>query len=236
MMAEDDKDETVETPAPEAETPVAETPEPEAAEGPAPDAETPAAEAPAPDAETPAAEALAPDAETEAPEAPAPDAETEAPDAEAPVHPKVAHKRARSQHGGEARPPRSAQERQAERDATRKAKAAARRRGREKARAKHHERRGPTPEPTPPAERTPARQKLRQGVVISAKPDKTIAVRIDLTRRHPRYEKTVRTSTTLHAHDEANDANAGDTVRVVECRPLSRTKRWRLVEVLERAK
>ncbi|MFN8175677.1 MAG: 30S ribosomal protein S17 [Solirubrobacteraceae bacterium] len=77
---------------------------------------------------------------------------------------------------------------------------------------------------------------MRQGVVVSAKPDKTITVRIDVTRRHPRYEKIVRTSSTLHAHDEANDANAGDTVRVVECRPLSRTKRWRLVEVLERAK
>jgi small subunit ribosomal protein S17 len=72
--------------------------------------------------------------------------------------------------------------------------------------------------------------------VLSAKPDKTISVRIDIVRRHRRYGKILRTSTTLHAHDEANAANEGDTVRVVECRPMSRTKRWRLTEVLERAR
>jgi len=72
--------------------------------------------------------------------------------------------------------------------------------------------------------------------VVSAKPDKTITVRIDLTRRHRQYKKIVRGSTTLHAHDERNEAHEGDTVRVVETRPLSRTKRWRLVEILERAR
>ena len=77
---------------------------------------------------------------------------------------------------------------------------------------------------------------MRQGVVVSDKADKTITVRIDVARRHRRYEKIVRSSTTLHAHDESNDANDGDTVRVIESRPLSRTKRWRLVEVVERAK
>jgi small subunit ribosomal protein S17 len=77
---------------------------------------------------------------------------------------------------------------------------------------------------------------VRQGVVISAKPDKTISVRIDVARRHPRYEKIVRSSVTLHAHDEENSANEGDTVRIVESRPLSRTKRWRLEDVLERAR
>jgi small subunit ribosomal protein S17 len=61
-------------------------------------------------------------------------------------------------------------------------------------------------------------------------------VRIDVARRHRRYEKIVRSSSTLHAHDETNDAHEGDRVRVVESRPLSRTKRWKLVEVLERAK
>ena len=60
--------------------------------------------------------------------------------------------------------------------------------------------------------------------------------RVDVTRRHRRYGKILRTSTKLHVHDERNDAGAGDTVRVVECRPMSRTKRWRLVDVLERAK
>ena len=72
-------------------------------------------------------------------------------------------------------------------------------------------------------------------MVVSAAADKTITVRIDVTRRHRRYEKIVRTSSKLHAHDERNDANTGDTVIVRESRPLSRTKRWRLVEVVERA-
>jgi small subunit ribosomal protein S17 len=77
---------------------------------------------------------------------------------------------------------------------------------------------------------------VRQGVVVSDKADKTISVKIDITRRHRTYKKIVRHSTTLHAHDERNDAHTGDTVRVVESRPLSRTKRWRLVEVVERAR
>src|SRR5438067_1758685 len=85
-------------------------------------------------------------------------------------------------------------------------------------------------------EKHPGRQKTRQGVVVSDKATKTIVVRIDVTRRHPFYEKVVRTSTTLHAHDEREDAHIGDTVMVRESRPLSRTKRWRLVEVLQRAK
>ena len=71
---------------------------------------------------------------------------------------------------------------------------------------------------------------------MSAKPDKTIVVRIDIARRHRKYEKIVRSTNKLHVHDEANDANEGDVVRVVESRPLSRTKRWKLVDVLERAK
>jgi small subunit ribosomal protein S17 len=77
---------------------------------------------------------------------------------------------------------------------------------------------------------------VRQGVVVSDKADKTITVRIDIARQHRMYGKIVRTSSTLHAHDESNDAHTGDTVRVVETRPMSRTKRWRLVEVLERAR
>jgi small subunit ribosomal protein S17 len=73
-------------------------------------------------------------------------------------------------------------------------------------------------------------------VVVSDRADKTITVRIDVARPHRMYKKIVRTSSTLHAHDEANEAHTGDTVRVIESRPLSRTKRWRLVEVLERAR
>ena len=71
---------------------------------------------------------------------------------------------------------------------------------------------------------------------MSAKPDKTITVRIDVTRRHREYKKIVRGSTTLRAHDEHNEAHEGDTVRLVETRPLSKTKRWRLTDVLERAR
>jgi len=66
--------------------------------------------------------------------------------------------------------------------------------------------------------------------------DKTVVVRIASQVKHPLYGKIVRRSTKLKAHDEANDAHVGDTVRIMETRPLSKTKRWRLVEVLERAK
>jgi small subunit ribosomal protein S17 len=89
---------------------------------------------------------------------------------------------------------------------------------------------------TPPAERRSAGRKTRQGRVVSSKPDKTITVAIEVARRHPQYEKIVRRSRTLHAHDARNEAGEGDLVRVVETRPLSRTKRWRLVEILEKAK
>ena len=85
-------------------------------------------------------------------------------------------------------------------------------------------------------EHGPGRPKVRQGIVVSDKADKTIVVRIDIVKRHRRYGKIMRTSTRLHAHDESNDAGTGDTVRVIESRPLSATKRWRLVEVVERAR
>jgi small subunit ribosomal protein S17 len=79
-------------------------------------------------------------------------------------------------------------------------------------------------------------RKTQQGVVVSSKGDKTITVRIDRVGRHQVYGKVVRKSSTLHAHDERNEAGEGDVVRVVEARPLSRTKRWRLVQVLEKAR
>ena len=72
--------------------------------------------------------------------------------------------------------------------------------------------------------------------MTSAKGDKTITVKIDVVQRHRRYHKILRSTLKLHAHDESNTAGEGDTVRVVECRPMSRSKRWRLTEVLERAK
>ena len=92
---------------------------------------------------------------------------------------------------------------------------------------------------TPPA-RTPqesvSRRKTRQGIVVSAARDKTITVLLETSRPHPVYGKTVRSSSKLHAHDERNEANEGDLVRVVECRPLSKQKRWRLAEIVERAR
>jgi len=80
------------------------------------------------------------------------------------------------------------------------------------------------------------RRKVRTGVVVSDALDKTVLVRIDRKVRHSLYGKTVRRSSKLAAHDEQNDAHVGDTVRVVETRPLSKTKRWRVVEIVERAK
>ena len=80
------------------------------------------------------------------------------------------------------------------------------------------------------------RRKMRTGVVVSDAMDKTVVVRIDRQIRHALYGKTVRRSSKLAAHDEVNAAKVGDTVRVMETRPLSRTKRWRLVEIVEKAK
>ena len=80
------------------------------------------------------------------------------------------------------------------------------------------------------------RRKVRTGVVVSDGMDKTVVVRIDRAFRHPLYGKTVRRSNKLAAHDESNEAHVGDRVRVVETRPLSKTKRWRLMEIVERAK
>jgi small subunit ribosomal protein S17 len=149
--------------------------------------------------------------------------------------PKERKRRAKAAKAPAARGPVSAEERQAERDAERRRKAALRRSGRAKTRAKGRAAEHRT-DATPPREHAPGTQKVRQGVVVSDKADKTITVRIDLMRRHRKYQKIVATSRTLHAHDERNDAHIGDTVLVRECRPLSRSKRWRLVEVLERAK
>jgi small subunit ribosomal protein S17 len=87
----------------------------------------------------------------------------------------------------------------------------------------------------PAPEKVPGR-KERRGIVVSDAMDKTIVVRIDVAQKHERYGKVVRRSSKLHAHDEQNAAGVGDLVRVVETRPLSATKRWRLLEVLEKAK
>jgi small subunit ribosomal protein S17 len=105
----------------------------------------------------------------------------------------------------------------------------------------------PKPKREQPSERKPltrlpkpeherGRRQERRGVVVSAAMDKTIVVRVDVVKAHPRYKKVVRRSQRFHAHDEQNQAKAGDVVRIVETRPLSKTKSWRLAEVVEAAK
>lgn len=85
-------------------------------------------------------------------------------------------------------------------------------------------------------EARPNPRKVREGLVVSNAMDKTAVVAVTDRVRHPRYNKTVQRSTRLYVHDETNDLNVGDRVRIQETRPLSKLKRWRLVDVLERAR
>jgi small subunit ribosomal protein S17 len=242
-MAEEEKNEQQqEENAPE-ETPAEETPaeeQPQAEETPA--EETPAAE------QTPEEDAAS-DAAAEAEEASPDEAEDdssggEAGDAsgdEAPAAEgddalegldwKARRRLERSRRPAEQLPQQSREERAAARGEARQQAGRRRAAYRAKRRGKKEAGTG-----TPPAERRSAGRKVRQGRVVSSKPDKTITVQIEVARRHPQYEKIVRRSRTLHAHDARNEAGEGDLVRVVETRPLSRTKRWRLVEILEKAK
>jgi small subunit ribosomal protein S17 len=227
VIPEEEKNEQVEEEAPE-------QPEPSEDEQPEAAAETAAGEE-APEeapqaAEEPAAEEAEEPAAEEAAEEPAA--------AEAPAEPgedlpwKERRRLQRSRRPREPKPERGPEERQVERAEARRAKAVMRRRYRQARRAK----RGEPGTGTPPAERRPNPRKVRLGVVVSNKADKTITVRVDTARRHPSYEKIVRRSRTLHAHDERNQAGEGDIVRVVETRPISRSKRWRLLDVVEKAR
>jgi small subunit ribosomal protein S17 len=206
---------------------------------------TPEAEAPSEATHANASEAASSSDETATDAAEAPAApEAEAAPAAEPVEvvaPKERRQRARAVKTAQipARPPRTPEERQADRVAERRRKAERRSVRRKQEREKARAQRGTAETPEPLAarrEQHPGKQKTRQGIVVSDRASKTIIVRVDVARRHRRYEKIVRTSNTLHAHDEREDANIGDTVIVRESRPLSRTKHWRLVEVLERAK
>jgi small subunit ribosomal protein S17 len=229
-MAEEEKQETDETTEESAEdqaTPEEQAPQPEAAE------EAPEADA----AEEAPTEAEAAD---EAPESDAAE-EAEAPEAEAPAEPaepeevlspKQRRKRERSQGSGPARPQRTPEERASER-AERRGVAAV---GRRRYRAVQRGKRGEPGQGTPRPEREPGSKKVRQGTVVSAAADKMITVEIPVVRRHPTYEKVVRRGSKLHAHDESNQAQEGDVVRIIESRPLSRTKRWRLLDVVERSR
>src|SRR3954449_7672400 len=196
------------------------TEEPQVEEAPAAE-ETPAEDAPA------AAEAP-PEAAAEA--APAAEAETSEPNPEDDLPWK---ERLRLQKSRRSRKERSAdpEERKAERATERRRKAELRRKQRAAVKSERTPGTG-----TPPAERESNAAKVRQGIVVSSKGDKSITVRIDIARRHRTYEKIVRSSTKLHAHDERNEAGEGDMVRVIETRPLSKTKRWRLVDVVEKAR
>jgi small subunit ribosomal protein S17 len=89
---------------------------------------------------------------------------------------------------------------------------------------------------TPKPESELGRRQERRGVVVSDKGDKTIIVKVDVIKSHPKYKKVIRRTAKFHAHDEANTAGIGDTVRIVETRPLSKTKRWRLAEIVEKAR
>ena len=82
----------------------------------------------------------------------------------------------------------------------------------------------------------PGRRQERRGVVVSDKADKTIVVKVDVIKSHPKYKKVVRRSHKFHAHDEQNAAGVGDVVRIVESRRLSKTKNWRLAEIVEKAR
>ena len=197
-MADEEKNETTETPEAEAETPVEETPaEPEAAVEETP-AEPEAAAEEAPAEETPAE----------------PEAAAAEPEAEAPAPPP------------------------AQSEPKRKGKRLPRRLRPQKTRpsrpAATGERKPLVREPKPEHER--GRNQERRGVVVSNAMDKTIVVKVDMIKSHPRYKKVVRRSVKFHAHDEQNSANVGDLVRIVETRPLSATKRWRLAEIVEVAK
>jgi small subunit ribosomal protein S17 len=217
MADEDQTNETEETPVQE---PAGEAP-----------VEEPAAEEPA--GQTPA------EADAEQADDAPPEPKPEPAEPVAVLTPKERRQRRRVERAPAKRDPRSPEERHAERLAERRRKAAARRSRRVRERAKAAERRASAPAPEPLAPVHPPNEgakRVRQGIVVSDKAEKTITVRIDVARRHRRYEKIVRSSSTVHAHDENNDAHEGDIVRVIESRPLSRTKRWTLMDVLERAR
>lgn len=212
---EEPRDETAEAAGPVSDTTSSPT-------GDDPASSPPAAEAESADAEAPAEEA--------AEEAPAVEETPAEPNPEDELPWKERRRLAKSRKPRKTRAS-SPEERKAERLAERKRKAELRRKQRAAAKAAHTAGSG-----TPPAEHEANAAKVRQGVVVSSKGDKSITVRIDIARRHRTYEKIVRSSTKLHAHDERNEAGEGDVVRVVETRPLSKTKRWRLVDVVEKAR
>jgi small subunit ribosomal protein S17 len=184
--------------------------------------ETPAAEEARPEAEE-----TGPEAEEPAPEEPEPAAEAEpaaeepGPEAEEPV--------------AEAEPEPEAAPAQPVRKPKRKRLPRPQRHKHVKPKRERPAQRSPIVR-LPKPEQVRGRRQERRGVVVSDAMDKTIVVKVDTVKAHRRYKKVVRRSTRFHAHDEQNAAKVGDLVRIVETRPLSKTKNWRLAEVLEEAK
>jgi small subunit ribosomal protein S17 len=179
------------------------------------EAETSAAEPEAPTA--PAAEAERPDEATEEP-APTESEEVESPEPSEPA-------------AAEAEAPTTPSKPQRSR---RHVPRSARRQRPRRERAATGERKPSQREPKPESER--GRRQERRGIVVSSAMDKTIVVKVDVLKVHPRYKKVIRRSQKFHAHDEQNQANIGDVVRIIETRPLSKTKNWRLAEVVEVAR
>jgi ribosomal protein uS17 len=179
--------------------------------------ETTEEETTAPEAEPPEASQV-PEAGAEVPAAP------EEPEAEEPAAPPEPEAEAPAEAGAPAKPSKS------RRHVPRSARRTRTKTVREKAATRKPITRTAAPEPEL------GRHQERRGVVVSDKGDKTIVVKVDVIRSHPRYRKVVRRSVKFHAHDESNQAGLGDTVRIVETRPLSKTKRWRLAEIVEKAR
>jgi small subunit ribosomal protein S17 len=192
-----------------------------------------AADAPAEEAadEAPAEEAADDAPEEDAASAPTAEEAASEPDPEDDLPWKERRRLQKSRRSGAPGPQLSTEDRVAKRAEERRVRANLRRKQREAAKAERSPGTG-----TPPAEKESNAAKVRQGIVVSSRGDKSITVRIDIARRHRTYEKIVRSSTKLHAHDERNEAGEGDVVRVIETRPLSKTKRWRLVDVVEKAR
>jgi len=199
--------------------------------------------------EATAAEPVEPSAEAEAPE-PVAEAESDAPTAEAGAELVPAAEAANdddvaaTEDPAEAEAPSGAGEPVSDADAAEPGTPAKKKRKR-LSRALRRQRPKPTREK--PKERKPiarlakpehprGRRQERQGTVVSAAADKTIVVRVDVVKAHPRYKKVIRRSAKLHAHDETNQAKVGDLVRIVETRPISHMKRWRLREIVRAAK
>jgi small subunit ribosomal protein S17 len=207
MADEKNEQETPQEPEAEETEAAAEVEEPVAEAAEEPAAEEPAAEA---EAEEPVAESEAEELAAEEPEEAAAEAEAEEPAAEI-AAPAAPARKKRKRLPRSLRPQRSKPKREKPKDRRPIAR-------------------------LPKPEQVRGRRQERQGTVVSAATDKTIVVRVDTVKVHPRYKKVIRRSTKLHAHDESNQAKLGDIVRIVETRPISKLKRWRLREVVQEAK